>query len=569
MGTARLAAGLLMAGFLVLRAAPAPAGLTLKTPAEESAYSRYSQHEDIARFLSALDHASPQVVVTAAGRTLAVKDFAARDIFLAVITEQGIGSPEKLDRAKPTVLVVASQHGGEQSAKEAALRLCRDLAVGELRPLLKGLNFLVIPQANPHGNFFDRRENEQGLDLNRDHVKLESPEVRTIHRVFRSWMPEVTLDLHEKGDDYYRVSIGCVSNVNIAAPIQEFSRSVILAEVEKSVEKNRVSFHEYLVTEEMGVNTSAGASLRPEELAGREEMTRYSTTDLNDGRNSLGIYETLSFIQECASRHDLPTLEQRTGWQHLGIRAFLEAVARHSTEVLSLVRGRRSALLESAGTGQGRGAVALRMDFVRDEKQATLTIRRFERVDGPVRGILKVDKKAGEPVLASDLEPSPAPREYKVTTEVIKNWFPGAAARLTVPRPAGYLIPAAHGDAVECLLAHGIEVGLLTGDVSLNVEAYLAREVAPAEHDYLPPQKIEVEKKTQAVLARRGDYFVSCAQPAANLVPCLLEPQSDYGLIRYRAFGLVPEAGNYFAFYRLAEPAKLPIIPYRPWGTLP
>ncbi len=561
--------GLLVLGLATLRTWPSPGGGTLRTPAEESGYSRYSQSEDIARFLSALDFSSSEVVVAAVGKTLAVEDFPARDIFLAIITEEGVSSPEKLSRAKPTVLIFASQHGNEQSGKEAALRLCRDLSVGELRPLLKSLNFLILPQANPYGNSFDKRVNEQGLDLNRDHVKLESPETRAIHRVFRAWMPEVTLDLHEKGDDYYRVSLGCVSNVNISASIQEFSRSVILEEVEKSLAKSRVTFHEYLVTEEMGVNTAAGANLRPEELAGREEMTRYSTTDLNDGRNSLGIYETLSFIQECASRHDLATLEERTRWQYLGARSLSEAVARHSAEVLSLVRGRRAALLESAKSGQPAGEVVLRMDFARNEKQPTLTIRQFERAESPVRGILKVDKKAGDPVLASDLAPSPAPREYKVMTEVIKNWFPGVEARLSVSRPQGYIIPAVHGEVVECLLAHGIEVGLLARDVNLNVEAYLVREVAPAEHDYLPPVKIEVEKRVQSILAKKGDYYVSCAQPAANVIPCLLEPQSDYGLIRYRSFGLVPEAGNVFAVFRVAEPANLSVIPYRPWGISP
>ncbi len=415
------AAGLLAFSLVLLWAAPAPVPGVLRTPAEESGYSRYSQNEDIARFLSALDHASDQVVVRAVGKTLAVKDFPARDIFVALITEEGTGSPEALNRAKPTVLVIASQHGSEQSGKEAALRLCRDLAVGELRPLLKSLNFLIMPQTNPYGNWFDRRENEQGLDLNRDHVKLESPEARAIHRVFRYWMPEVTLDLHEKGDDYYRVSLGCVSNVNVAPAIQEFSRSVILSDVEKSLEKNRVTFHEYLVTDdELGINTAAGADISPEDLAGREKITRYSTADLNDGRNSLGIYETLSFIQECASRHDLPTLEQRSGWQYLGVRFFSEAVARHPADILSLVRGRRAALLEGAQTGRGNVGAVLRMEYVRDERQPMLTIRRFERVESPVRGILKVDKKAGEPVLASELAPSPAPREYKVITEVVK-----------------------------------------------------------------------------------------------------------------------------------------------------
>lgn len=562
------AAGALAFGFFGLGNASAPTSVSLKTPAEESGYSRYSQNDDIARFLSALVHASPQVIVGAVGETLAIEDFPTRDIFLAIISEEGAGSADRLNRAKPTVLIFASQHGNEQSGKEAALRLARDLAVGGLRPLLKSLNFLIIPQANPYGNWFDKRENEQGLDLNRDHVKLESPEVRAIHRVFRAWMPEVTLDLHEKGDDYYRVSIGCVSNINIGASLQEFSRSVILGDVAKSVRKGGVDFFEYLITDdEMGINTAAGADIRREDLEGREKITRYSTSDLNDGRNSLGIYETLSFIQECASRHDLPTLEERTQWQYLGIRAFSEAVARHSAEVLSLVRGRRAALLESAKAGGGGGAAVLRMEYARDEKQPTLTIRRFEKTDSPVRGILKVDKRAGEAVFAKELEPSPTPADYKVITEVVKNWFPIVTEKLSVTRPSGYIIPSADRNTVECLLAHGVEVGLLTGDVSLEVEAYQVREVIPARYDYLPPQKIEVDKITQAVIARKGDYFVSCIQPAANLIPCLLEPQSDFGFIRYRSFGLVPEAGDYFAFYRVAAPRKLPVIPYRPWCT--
>jgi len=70
-------------------------------------------------------------------------------------------------------------------------------------------------------------------------------------------------------------------------------------------------------------------------------LWRYSTADLNDGRNSLGIYETLSFIQEGASRHDLETLEARTNWQYQGIRALAEIVADRPGEIISLVRGLR------------------------------------------------------------------------------------------------------------------------------------------------------------------------------------------------------------------------------------
>jgi hypothetical protein len=49
-------------------------------------------------------------------------------------------------------------------------------------------------------------------------------------------------------------------------------------------------------------------------------MKRYSTTDLNDGRNSPGIYETFSFVREVASKYDIETLEVRTRYQYYGIR---------------------------------------------------------------------------------------------------------------------------------------------------------------------------------------------------------------------------------------------------------
>ncbi|GEM_PF-4472199 len=75
------------------------------------------------------------------------------------------------------------------------------------------------------------------------------------------------------------------------------AKPTILADVESALRKKSITFHEYLVTEEMGSTGAAGVE-GPGPAVPRQENTRYSTTDLNDGRNSLGIYETFSFIQE-------------------------------------------------------------------------------------------------------------------------------------------------------------------------------------------------------------------------------------------------------------------------------
>jgi hypothetical protein len=535
----------------------------LKTPAEETGYTRYTQNEDIARFLSSLDFLSREVNVRVIGKTQGVEELPPQDLFLIVITEEGAAFPEQANRRKPTIFLFASQHGNEQSPKEAALWLARDLALGELKPLLTKANFLIIPQANPFGNWLDGRRNEQGLDLNRDHVKLESPEVRAIHRVFRAWMPEVTIDGHEKGDDYYRVSIGCVSNANIHPLLQQYSRNTILAEVKKNLEEERVTFHEYLVTEEIGFDTAAG------ELAGKEEMTRYSTTDINDGRNSLGIYETLSFIQEGASRHDLGTLEQRTRWQYLGFRSFIEAVADHGEDIVAMVTDLRTQLFQRGELNPEGDSVHLRMMYVRDKSTPTLTIRIFERTESPILGILKADKKAGEVVTRTDLDPYPYPPRSEVQTRVIKNWFPGVAPTASVSLPSGYIIPAGCQSVVDVLLAHGLRVGLFTADTVVDVEAYKARDVVPSKYDYLPPEKIDVEKEQLRIVAKKGDYFISCRQTGVNLIPCLLEAQSQYGLIRYWSFNLVPDKGNFSAITRLTKSVDLPLVPYRRWEMFP
>ncbi|MCX6569924.1 MAG: M14 family zinc carboxypeptidase [Candidatus Aminicenantes bacterium] len=539
----------------------------LPTPAEEASYRQYTQNEAIAAFLSRLDALSPGLSVQVVGRTLPTDEYAARDIFLAILSQNAAASPEALDRAKPTVLFTAAQHGNEQSAKEAVLWILRDLAQGDLRPLLEKVNVLVMPQTNPYGNFMNIRANELGLDMNRDHIKLEAEGVRAIHRVFRAWMPEVTIDVHEKGDDYYRVSIGCVSNVNVGWDLQDFSRKVILAEVEKSLKKKNFTFHEYLVTEDLGVDTSSGAAYGRGEAGPREEMKRYSTTDINDGRNSLGIFETLSFIQEGASRHDLETLRDRTRWQYNGLRAFLESVAGHAAEVLKMVKDDRARLLERAAAPAENDVVHLRMKFARDPAQPELLLKRFEMVASPIRGVLKVDKKAGETLSAGDIAPYPEPPTVKVVDEVVKHWFPGVEPTLSVARPRGYIIRGDRLDIVETLLALGVEVGTFDKSGLVDAELYEVKDIVPAKLDYLAPEKIEVAKKALPTAVQKGDFYVACAQPAANLVPCLLEPQSEFGLIRYWMFKLVPEAGGVFPIFRVAGSPALPITPYKRWKS--
>lgn len=530
-GTIALALSLALAGLATIASSQ-----TLQTPAEASGYSRYTQHPEVASFLHAMAKASNHVKIQVVGRTGEAKELAPVDLYLAIVTAEGVDTPAALNRRKPTILVLGAQHGNEHSGKEAALALVRDLAVGELAPLLGQVNVLVMPQTNPYGNFVNRRPNEQGLDLNRDHVKLESPETRAIHAVFSGWMPEVSLDVHEKGYGYYQVNTGCVTNANISDAVREFSRRTIYRETEAAVTGAGATWHEYLVTEAMGSQGAAGA---PEPTdANREMLTRPSTTDLNDGRNSLGIYETISFIQEGASRHDIETLRERTAYQYLGVKALVQSVARHAGEVLALVTRNRAALLARAKAPAAGDMVHLRMVHARDPKEPELTVKSFEETPG----------------VAAAAAASP-----KVVTSVVKNWFPAVQPTVSVRRAPGYLVPAAHRDVVETLRAHGILLQALAADTEIEVEQYRVDDVTPSAEDYVAPEKIQVTKTTVKTTAKKGDFYVSGAQAAANLVPNLLEPQAEFGLVRYRSYKLLPQKGEAFAILRVTQAAALPL----------
>jgi hypothetical protein len=534
---------------------------TLPTPAEARGFDAYTQSRDVVLFLSRLDHGSDKLHIEVVGRSLATDDTRATDLLLCVLSHEGAGQPEDLDRSKPTIFFFASQHGDEQSAKEAALMLIRDLSVGPLAHLLERVNVLVMPQANPYGNLFDQRRNEQDLDQNRDHVKLETPGAQAIHGVFSRWRPEVTVDVHEKGDDYYRMSIGCVSNANVDPDLQAFSRSVLLAEVASALELENVPYHEYLITEPLGVDSSSGAAEEKGDDTPRPMMKRFSTTDINDGRNSLGIYQTLAFIQEGASRADLETLQARTRWQYLSLRFLTESVARHGDEVIQLVQNKRSDVLAHAKTYSPSDLVHLRMEYVRDPAQPELTIKRFVEPDSPVLGVLKVDKKAGESVSANELEPT----SQEVEEHVVEHWFPRVEPTLSVPRPLGYVVPGEHQDIVDTLLLHGLHVEVFSANAEIPVEVYSLVQIQRSERDYLAPPVMEVKKTMQVEPIDAGDFYVPCQQFGAQVIPSLLEPQSQYGLIRYFNYDLVPSEGDTYPIYRVTSAVPIDTIPYRHW----
>jgi len=99
--------------------------------------------------------------------------------------------------ARPTVLLVAQQHGDEPAGSEASLVIAQQLAHGPLEAVLDRINVVVYPRANPDGADARRRVTTNGIEANRDHLLLKTPEAQAQANLVREFAPVVVVDMHE------------------------------------------------------------------------------------------------------------------------------------------------------------------------------------------------------------------------------------------------------------------------------------------------------------------------------------------------------------------------------------
>ncbi|MCX6569592.1 MAG: M14 family zinc carboxypeptidase, partial [Candidatus Aminicenantes bacterium] len=207
-----LAAALLVPAFA---AAQAPAAVP-KTTAETTEYAATSTYADVLSFIHELQKLSPLVRV----ETICTST-EGRDIPLLVIGKPLPQDPLALRYDKRVVVYFqANIHAGEVEGKEATLMLVRDILLDPKLPYLDKVVLLVAPIFNADGN--DKmdprnrqgqvgpekgsgvRHNGQNLDLNRDAMKLESPEMRGLVRnVLLRWDPLILVDCHTTDGSYH------------------------------------------------------------------------------------------------------------------------------------------------------------------------------------------------------------------------------------------------------------------------------------------------------------------------------------------------------------------------------
>jgi hypothetical protein len=258
--------------------------------------------------------------------------------------------------------------------------------------------------------------------------------------------------------------------------------------------------------------------------------------------NYVGLRNRLAVLDEQYPYADFAT---RVKGAHDLMRSFLDFLAAHRDDVAALV-GNADRRTIARGFKPSAGDVFV-IDSEPNALSRRLTIQGFE--------MEVTDTGARYP----KVHPTGVKRTYSDVPYLARY-----APKRTVPLPRGYLIAVQDPSVVEKIRAHGIAVERLAAPATLSVEAFSVNRLTGAQNSdqghYLSTAEGVYSRKEMTFPT--GSYYVSMAQPLANLAAQLLEPESTDGMLawnffdRHIAFQWIPQPMDY-PVYKLYEPARL------------
>jgi murein tripeptide amidase MpaA len=502
----------------------APADHPWITPSERTGLTATPSYDETIAWLQRLDRASPLIRMERFGKTAE-----GRDLWL-VIASKG----RRFDPNKPTLLAQAGIHSGEIDGKDAGLMLLRDIAVRGKSGLLDRANLLFVPVFNADGHErtspYNRpnqrgpvsqgwRTTAQNLNLNRDYLKADSPEMRAMIALIRRWDPDLYLDLHVTDGLDYQQDITFDFNgyggrgarsVEVGRWLDGIYRPALEAELTR---QGHVP-GPYINTVD-GRDPSKGIEIAP-------SGARFSTGYGDLRRLPTVLLET----------HSLKPYRRRV----LGTYVFIE-------ESLRLL-GQQGRVLQAAVSADR----ALRPATVPVATKPNETpVDRFEFL--PVASETYLSPASGRREVRFLGRPS-APISVPVFS---------SQTAATAARPRAYWVPASKPEVIERLRLHGVGAETLTAPRSISVERvrFSAASLAPNPNEGRVPVRaggLVREPRTEVMPA--GSVRVPTDQPLGELAMLLLEPESEEGLWAWGFFPEILQRTEYIEGYAIAPLAE-------------
>lgn len=494
------------------------------TPTEASNFRITPNHAETMQWLEKLADASPLLQMLNIGTSLEQRSIN----MIIASSENDITLQALQSSTKPLLLVQAGIHAGEIDGKDAGMMLLRDIAFGDKKYLLDGVNFLFIPILNVDGHErispYNRpnqrgpknmgwRTNAQNLNLNRDYAKIDTKELRAVLQVINEYKPDLYMDIHvTDGADYqHDITFGGFGKLSYSPGISAWLEENYKPQADKDLED---------------YGHVPGPLLFP---INDRDFSEGNATFKGEPRfsNSYGDLRHLATI--LVENHSLKPFKQRV----LGTYVLLES----TLKILST----QGKLLQEVTKG--------------DAEQRSKKI--------PIVWKLEEDKPDSMKLLGinSQLIKSNITNSFYVqwtgepmtkTIAHYKNIKPSE----WVKRPKAYWVPASCAEIIERLKLHGIQMEIIQKAQEVDVEMYRMSDLNYQTGGDKPKPfegHIQVKAKTTSEhhteLYSAGSAYISLNQPLGELAAILLEPSSPDSYFQWGFFMEMFQRTEYIEAY--------------------
>jgi hypothetical protein len=367
-----------------------------------------------------------------------------------------------------------------------------------------------------------QRPNAQGLDLNRDFMKLEAPESRALVALIREVDAHLVVDLHTTNGSYHAYHLTYAPPLHpLTDPaIDEYLRQTWLPAVTRAAAPEWLLYY-------YGNLPDAGVDGANEETAPRAWYTYDHRPRF--GINYVGLTGRFGILSEAYSY--LP-FEERARVTHAFVTGLLDHAAAQGEEV--------RATLEAARVEEPAGLLwPLRASPARSAEAVEILLADVVEERHPWTGL---------PMLR---------RTDDVRTERMPEYgrFEGTESE-RVPRT--YVVPRSLTAVLELLSAHGIETATPEGPPE-SLEVFRITASRQAEREFQGHRARTIEGRWEAVdvdalaaeMPLEDVVLVPMGQPLARLAFLLLEPRSDDGLVTWNVLDAALEGAEHYPIVRV------------------
>lgn len=512
------------------------------TRAERSNYAETSTHADVIAFLDSLERLYPGKLA----RGTIGSSVHGLAIPYVVAARPLVSTPEQARATgKPIVYVQGNIHGGEVEGKESLQAILRDL-VRDPRPnVLDSIVLIAVPIYNADGNeafgpqermrgsqngpaMVGNRANAENFDLNRDYLKVETPETAGSLQMFNAWDPDVFVDLHTTNGSYhgygitYSPSLHPAAMLGTLAPAGAWTRDTLLPALRRRSGAKGVESFDYGNFSGPNNTRDDATSLTKGGWLTYEHKPRFGT-------NYYGLRNRASVLVEAYS-HD--PFKRRVDATTVFVRELLSYVGEHRAALLARTR---AAGIPSVGT-----MVPIRARMTTTPFTAPVLVEALENAGDSVR------HEAG-------LRPGfKRTFRYVPVDMPVYDRFEGTRTRAM---PEGWVVDQDFSEAIDRLRAHGVEVISLQTAVQVAGERFVVDSVARAARPFQGHQEISLEGRwvAESIEIPANGYFIPANQALGLLAMILLEPESDDGLTTWNFFDEGIAVGSAHPVRRILE----------------